>query len=79
MPAKITAKNQLAFPKWVVEALGCPAHFAVGITYGRFILTPLGRKSANAVRYKLQRLGLVEGDVTDAVAWARRGHERPFA
>lgn len=71
MLAKITAKNQLTLPKQVVETLGNPSHFEVEIDGDRLVLTPSHLGSASAVRRKLQALGLTEGDVTDAVAWAR--------
>lgn len=71
MLAKITAKNQLTLSKRVIEALGNPSHFEVELDGDRLVLTPSRPGSANAVRRKLQALGLSESDVTDAVAWAR--------
>jgi len=71
MLAKVTSKNQLTLPKQVVDALGNPSHFEVEVDGDRLVLTPLRPGSANAVRRKLHALGLLESDVTDAVAWAR--------
>ena len=39
---------------------------------GRIVLTPVRMQQAQAVREKLQQLGITEQDVSDAVAWARR-------
>ena len=75
MLAKLTAKNQLTLPKRALEALGTsstPTYFNVAVEEGRIILTPARIGSADAVRRKLAELGITEGDVADAVAWARR-------
>ena len=71
MLAKITAKNQLTHPKQVIDTLGNPSYFEVGVDGDRLVLTPSRPGSASAVRRKLQALDLLEADVTDAVAWAR--------
>jgi len=71
MLAKVTAKNQLTLPKRVIEALGNPSHFEVEVDGDRLVLTPSRPGSASAVRHKLQALGLLESDITDAVALAR--------
>ncbi len=72
MLAKVTSKNQLTLPRQVVDALGKPSYFEVEVDGDRLILTPSRPGSASAVRRKLQALGLLESDVTDAVAWARK-------
>ena len=74
MLAKITAKNQLTLPKRVVEALGSPTYLEVEVQDGRLILTPPGVSAADAVRRKLETLGITEADVADAVAAARHQH-----
>ncbi len=71
MLAKVTTKNQFTLPKRIIEALGNPTHFEVEIDGNRLVLTPSRPGSASAVRHKLQALGLLENDITDAVAWAR--------
>ncbi len=71
MLAKITSKNQLTLPRRAVEALGNPSHFTVEVVSGRLVLSPARLGGAEEVRRKLAALGLTEGDVDDAVAWAR--------
>ncbi len=72
MIAKLTAKNQLTLPRQAVEALGNPSHFEVEVDGDRLVLTPSRPGAANAVRQKLEALGLAESDVDDAVNWARK-------
>jgi bifunctional DNA-binding transcriptional regulator/antitoxin component of YhaV-PrlF toxin-antitoxin module len=74
MLAKITSKNQLTLPKRVVESLGSPAYLEVEVQDGRLILTPPGVAAADAVRRKLEALGITEADVAEAVTAARRPH-----
>jgi hypothetical protein len=38
----------------------------------RLLLTPARMGAADAVRQKLEELGITEADVADAVAWARK-------
>jgi RecB family endonuclease NucS len=38
---------------------------------GRIVLTPVRLRQADAVRIKLNEIGLSESDIKDAVAWAR--------
>jgi hypothetical protein len=71
MLAKLTAKNQLTLPKRAIEMLGPVSHFEVEVQGDRLVLTPARLGAANAVRRKLDELGLTEADVADAVAWAR--------
>ena len=57
----------------MLDALGvgpAPAYFEV--EDGRLVLTPARIGSADAVRRKLDELGITESDVREAVAWARR-------
>ncbi len=75
MLAKITAKNQLTLPKRVTEAVGATDYFQVETRNGQIILTPVRIQRAGIVRAKLAELDISEQDVTDAVAWARRGAE----
>ena len=75
MYAKLTAKNQITLPKRAQEALRAepaPTYFEVNVADGRLILTPARVGSADAVRRKLAELGVIETDIDDAVAWARR-------
>ncbi len=71
MLAKLTAKNQLTLPGRAVEALGSPTYFQVVIDGDRLVLTPARPDAADAVRRKLDALGITDDDVADAVRWAR--------
>jgi hypothetical protein len=78
----LTAKNQLTLPKRALTALGAPelpTYFEVAVDAGRIILTPARLGSADTVRRKLEKLGIKEADVADAVAWARRSPKRSGA
>lgn len=72
MLAKLTSKNQLTLPKAVVASVDVAEYFDVTVENGRIILTPVRIQQAQAVRDKLEKLGISEQDVDDAVAWARR-------
>lgn len=72
MLAKLTSKNQITLPKAVVSSVDVAEYFDVTVENGRIILTPVRIQQAQAVRDKLEKLGISEQDVDDAVAWARR-------
>lgn len=72
MLAKLTSKNQITLPKAVVSEVDAAEYFEVAVENGRIVLTPVRVQRAQAVRDKLQRLGITEQDVEDAIAWARR-------
>lgn len=72
MLAKLTSKNQLTLPKAVVQQVGPAEYFTVSAEGGRIILTPLRVQQAEAVRDKLEALGITEDDVSEALAWARQ-------
>ncbi|MCP5372162.1 MAG: AbrB/MazE/SpoVT family DNA-binding domain-containing protein [Hyphomicrobiales bacterium] len=71
MLAKLTTKNQLTLPKAALAACPGVTYFEVTAEDGRIVLTPVRLNRADAVRAKLADLGLGEGDVAEAVAWAR--------
>ena len=73
MLAKRTSKNQLTLPKAIVQAVGEAEYYEVAVDNGRIVLTPVRLQQANAVRAKLDSLGISEDDVADAVKWARSG------
>jgi len=73
MLAKLTSKNQLTLPKSVVMSVGNADYYEVAVESGRIILTPVRIQQADAVRAKLEALGLNEQDVGDAIQWARQG------
>jgi len=71
MLAKLTSKNQLTLPKSVVLSVGKAEYYDVAVESGRIVLTPVRIQQADAVRAKLEALGIDEQDVSDAIAWAR--------
>ena len=64
--------NQITLPKAAVSGVDAAEYFDVTVEGGRIILTPVRVQKAQAVREKLEQLGITEQDVEDAVAWARR-------
>jgi len=72
MLAKLTSKNQITLPKAVVYEVEAAGYFDVAVEDGRIVLTPVRIQCAQAVRQKLEELGITEQDVEDAIAWARR-------
>ena len=74
--AKLTSKNQLTLPKSLISAVGATDYFEVQVKHGQIILTPVRIQRADAVRSKLEELGLNEHDIADAVKWARQPQRR---
>ncbi|HZR36318.1 MAG TPA: AbrB/MazE/SpoVT family DNA-binding domain-containing protein [Nevskia sp.] len=72
MLAKLTSKNQITLPKAAVSSVDAAEYFDVTVEGGRIVLTPVKIQKAQAVREKLEELGITEQDVEDAIAWARR-------
>ena len=72
MLAKRTSKNQITLPKAVVQMAGEADYYDVAALDGKIVLTPVRLRTGDAVRAKLQELGIAQGDVGDAIAWARR-------
>lgn len=70
--AKLTAKNQLTLPKSITREIGETEYFEVTVEGNQIILTPVKIQRADAVRAKLAELGINEGDVADAIDWARQ-------
>jgi hypothetical protein len=71
MLAKLTTKNQLTLPKAVATRFSGVEYFEVS-TDGRSItLKPFQRSRIEEVWAHLEKLGITEQDVNDAVAWAR--------
>ena len=58
MLAKITSKNQLTLPKSVTQAVGATQYVDVEVRAGQIILTPVRIQRGDAVRAKLDALGL---------------------
>ena len=74
--AKLTSKNRLTLPKSLISAVGAAEYFEVQVKDGQIILTPVRLQRADAVRSKLEELGLNEQDVVVAVKWARQSKRR---
>jgi hypothetical protein len=72
MLAKLTSKNQLTLPKQAIDAVGAASHFRVEVAGDRLVLTPERVGAADAVRQKLEELGITDADVADAIAWSRK-------
>jgi hypothetical protein len=72
MLAKLTVKNQLTIPKAVASRFAGVEYFDVSTDGSAIMLKPLRPSRLDEVRDKLERLGITEQDVTDAIAWARQ-------
>ena len=46
--------------------------YDVTVQDGKIVLTPVRLQQADAVRAKLEELGITPDDVGDAIAWARK-------
>lgn len=71
MLAKRTSKNQVTLPKAIVQTAGQADYYDVTVQDGKIVLTPVRLHQADAVRAKLEELGITEDDVSKAVVWAR--------
>ena len=72
MFAKLTSKNQLTLPKAIVTQFAGTRYFSVEAEYGRIVLEPVNPQPLNAVREKLESLGISEKDAREAVVWSRK-------
>ncbi|RLA93959.1 MAG: AbrB/MazE/SpoVT family DNA-binding domain-containing protein [Deltaproteobacteria bacterium] len=75
MLAKKTSKNQLTLPKEIVKAFPDVEYFEINIQDGKILLTPVKITPASTlqqVKDKIEKLGLTEKDIDDAIKWARR-------
>ena len=72
MLAKMTVKNQLTLPKAVAIRFKGVEYFDISTDGDSIILRPLQRSRVDEVWAHLDKLGITEQDVTDAVAWARK-------
>jgi hypothetical protein len=70
--AKLTVKNQLTLPKAVASQFKGVEYFDVSTDGSAITLKPLQRSKIEEVWAHLEKLGITEQDVTDAVAWARQ-------
>jgi hypothetical protein len=72
MLAKMTVKKQLTLPKAVISRFGGVEYFDVSTDGVSITLRPLQRSRLDEVRAKLDRLGITEHDIPEAIAWARQ-------
>ncbi|MBI4828811.1 MAG: AbrB/MazE/SpoVT family DNA-binding domain-containing protein [Nitrospinae bacterium] len=75
MLAKKTSKNQLTLPKKVAGAFEGIDYFDVSVKNRQIILKPVrvtpAESTLDTVRDKVATLGLKQGDIEDAIRWAR--------
>ena len=71
MLAKLTANNQVTLPKSVLSGLRGTEYFEVSKDSERIVLTPVRESGADAVRAKLEQMGITEKDMVEAAEWAR--------
>lgn len=76
MLAKKTSKNQLTLPKEIVRAFPDIDYFDVSVKDRKIVLMPVkithADKALSDLRNKMEKLGITEKDVADAVRWARK-------
>lgn len=74
MLAKITSKNQITIPKQIISQLDDVTHFDVRLDKGAVVLKPVRfyQTDLEQVRSKIEKLGISENTVVDAVKWARK-------
>jgi hypothetical protein len=74
--ARKTSKNQLTLPKEIVGNFPGIDLFDASVENNRIVLTPVRimpvALSLNSIRQKMERLGITEDDVDEAVQWARK-------
>ena len=76
MLAKKTSKNQITLPKEIVKVFPDAEYFDVSIRDNTIRLMPVKitpvQSTLESVREKIEKLGLAEKDVGEAIRWARR-------
>jgi len=76
MLTKKTSKNQLTLPKEIVKEFPDVDYFDAKVKGHVIVLTPVRitpiDSSIELIREKMERLGIAETDVRDAVTWARK-------
>jgi bifunctional DNA-binding transcriptional regulator/antitoxin component of YhaV-PrlF toxin-antitoxin module len=73
MLAKMTSKHQITIPKKIIEQLPDVEYFEVELKDGVVMLKPLKvyDTSLGKIRTKINKLGLQENTVKEAIKWAR--------
>lgn len=76
MLAKKTSKNQLTLPKEIVKSFPDTEYFDISVKDRKIILMPVRITPAGVtlkeIRNKIEKLGISENDVRDAVKWVRK-------
>ena len=76
MLAKKTAKNQITLPKEIARNFPDTEYFDVVLDDNQIILRPVKIQPVTSdlekVRQKMEKLGITEKDVEEAIAWSRR-------
>jgi hypothetical protein len=72
MIAKKTSKNQLTLPKKVADRFPGIDYFDVRVDADTIVLVPVRPDRLRELQDRLEELGISEGDVRNAVAWARK-------
>jgi len=73
MLAKITSKNQITIPKAIMKKLPPAEYFDLELKEGVITMHPVqvAPLSLENIRAKMNRLGLTEESINEAVRWAR--------
>lgn len=76
MLAKKTYKNQVTIPKEMIRGLEEIEYFDVKRKGAQIVLEPVKvtpvEENLERVREKIEKLGITEKDIEEAVRWARR-------
>jgi hypothetical protein len=76
MLAKLTTKNQITLPREVIKDFKDIEYFDAIVEDGKIVLEPVRIKPVSAelgaIRRKMEKLGVVESDITEAVRWSRK-------
>jgi bifunctional DNA-binding transcriptional regulator/antitoxin component of YhaV-PrlF toxin-antitoxin module len=74
MLAKITSKNQITIPKKIIDQIPDTRYFDVELKEGIIQLRPLKIYGTDLeqIRSKVEKLGLKENSVAEAIEWARK-------
>ena len=77
MLAKKTSKNQITLPKDIARNFPDTIYFDVSLKDDQILLKPVKFSPAGSTlekaRVKMKKLGITEGDIEEAITWARRG------
>jgi hypothetical protein len=71
MLAKLTTKNQLTLPKAIATRFPGVEYFEVDTDGTAITLKPFRRSSLDEIHAHIEKLGITEQDISDAIKWAR--------